>query len=176
MKTVTIKQRSSRSRRLQIIALVTDMLVRNFSEHQICNMIMKKFRITRKSVKAVIEHIYKRWAEQTELTMKQKRARAVLARRQIVSQAWMADNLDMVLKAEDSMSKIEGTYYNEGADNDTDLQFVISLRKSKEDDKILKEYADDLENPEAFDKRVEKQMEQFMTMYDEVEDPKKKGR
>lgn len=147
--------------RLRMIGIISVLLVKGASEQSIKRVMKMKYRLRYAVTIALVKEIFNKWNEDGEQEMKLKRRRAIEARKAILIKAWERDNLDLVLRVEDSLSKIEGTEFSSEAAADTSINFDITLHTSNAEEKQIEEYADDLENPGAFEKRVDRQTKQF---------------
>ena len=152
-------------RKQQIIGAVTELMIRGYRHSSIVDVITMKYGLKDRMGYYIIAHILKKWQKEGEQDMRIKRRRAIEARMRVINRAWLDDNMDLVLKAEDSLSKIEGTEYSEISDRDTDITFNLVMREEDKSSKTLRSFEDDLENPGEFERRTERQISQFCDDY-----------
>lgn len=163
----TQNKKLSRARKLKIKALVIDLLVRGVDDMRIKNLVAHKYQVTKVFVAKLIKLIYQNWCDNGEQEMNIKRQRAILARKNLIRAGWANGNFELVLRAEDSLTGIEGTRFDEMLITDNDINFNINFKHSKKEVDTVKDYEDELENPGSFEKRQEKQLKKFVAEFGE---------
>lgn len=152
-------QRSLRELRLK--GAISEMLIRGYQPRQIKYHMLEEYGLSKRVTQRLINKIHAKWISEGEEDMKLKRRRAILARKRVIAKAHQMENYDLVLRAEDSLSKIEGTEYDSSQEFDKQIEFNIKLDLPDKDSKAVEQFQDDLENPTAFDERNEKQLDDF---------------
>jgi hypothetical protein len=157
----------TKAMKLKVVGIAAELLCIGWNEGQVRKHIRQKFNITAENAKRIVNYVYEKWKNEGEQDMRIKRRRAIEARRTIIRTGWQLGNLDIVLRAEDSLAVIEGTRYNQKTDEDSEIVFQIAMKKSKDEEVTINEYADDLENPEEnrFEKRCERQLSKFVKQH-----------
>jgi hypothetical protein len=153
-----------KAKQLRIQAAVIHFLIRGINDFRTCQVLSQKYGVSKAYIQKVIKYIYQTWTLSGEQDMRIKRSRAILARRAIISSAWLGDNLELALRAEDSLAMIEGTKYSELISDDPQMQFEITVKKAKGE---LDGYSDEIDHPGEFEKRQKRQMEEFTKRFAE---------
>lgn len=154
-------RRKTQVRILRARGFVTALLTRGYTHEKIKQVLYERQQLSYKTTQKLIDHIYEKWKNDGEQDMRIKRRRAIEARREVISAAWARGNLDVVLRAEDSLANVEGTFFKDGTADDHDINFNISIIGTDKDAAIVDEYENDLEHPEKFDQRMERQLDTF---------------
>lgn len=158
-------KRKLRIKTLRCRGMVSALLVRGYTHEKIKSVLYEREALSYKTTQKLIDMIYKAWVDEGEQDIRVRRRRAIEARKEIISAAWARSNLDVVLRAEDSLSDIEGTKWNEKIDEDKEITFNVRMIGSKSDKALIDEFENDLEHPERFDKRMEDQLQKFAEKY-----------
>jgi len=155
----------NKTKKMRVVGAIAELLIRNFSYPTIRSVVSAKYGISYHTVNKVIKHVLVKWQTQGEQDMRVKRRRAIEAHKAVASSAWRRDNLDLVLRAEAALMKIEGTEFAEDVVRDSTVEFDLHVRTTPEQEKSVEEFADDLEGTGSFERRMEKQLAEFSSKY-----------